>query len=136
MKKDFNYLLNRISLLEPIHENEDCSECAERAKQFLGMGRIITFVAYKDGEYNISEFIAPGSLQNQKWLYHTVLLVSLNNKKYIVDITSDFKVIKYEDYIKTLKDINKLNFRQYTGAIWNKVIYTLRWNTLPGGKDI
>lgn len=134
--KDLERLYIKVGFLQPTGENEDCSESAERAKEVLGRGRIITFVACRPDGY-VQEFYTPGGLSSNKWLYHTVLLVTISGKRYIVDITSTFKVAAYEEYIRALKACNGgIAFKQVYGGVPEFVLRLHRWVKARGEKDI
>lgn len=96
--------------------NYDCSEYAEDAKQVLG-GRLYTFTANK-----MFHTMSRGQM-SIPFVYHTVLLVEVEEGTAVVDLTSDNKVVMLGLYRLWLQDLNpgvcfEENYGEYKGGLW------------------
>ena len=97
--------------LRIIH-NKDCSEYAEDIRDYLGAGRLITFKSAKPYGYIKAECF--GALEDFE--YHTVLDISAEQRRFIVDMTAEDKIFSYKQYMAKLEKVNSHNINVYDDA--------------------
>lgn len=108
-------LINEVNIQK--HENEDCSELAEKVMKLLdklpGEKKKITFIAPKEGR-RLAFFRTPGDKSGELYIYHVVV----QYERYIIDLQSSKKVYTAEDYVREITALNEgLSIREYEGDI-------------------
>jgi uncharacterized protein (DUF1919 family) len=113
-KVDYDELKGLISEANiQMHENEDCSEIAEKVMKLLdklpGEKKKITFIAPKEG-HRLAFFRTPDNKSEELYIYHVVV----QYEGYIIDLQSSKKVYKAEDYVGEITALNEgVSIKEY-----------------------
>lgn len=113
--KQLHYLLKTMGYM---HSNEDCSEVAQRVKDAIGRGKIITIVAtLNNGQF--TEFKT--SKKQDMWVYHTVVLITLNMVSYIIDLDQEDKYQLANRYLVSVQAMNAANIHVLKGDVGGRI---------------
>lgn len=121
-KVDYDELKRLISEANiQMHENEDCSEIAEKVMKLLdklpGEKKKITFIAPEERN-RLAFFRTPDNKSEELYIYHVVV----QYEGYIIDLQSSKKVYTAEDYVREITVLNEgVSIKGYEGDISHNI---------------